>query len=75
MSIGSGKKTDFQRAIMEKGFYPENLPPVFTVSNFFDVATSKNLFDVDQIERNKPLALARYNETKRGGPAASFFYS
>ncbi len=35
MSIGIGKKADFQQAIMEKGFYPENLLPVFSVSKFF----------------------------------------
>ena len=57
---------------MEKGFYPENLPPVFSVQNFYDVSSANGLFDEDQIERNKPLALARYNETKRGGQRRVF---
>ena len=72
MSINSGRKADFQRAIMEKGFYPENLPPVFAVKNFYNAAVACSLFDEDQVERNKPVALARYNETKRGGQRRVF---
>tara|TARA_R110000868_G_scaffold253869_1_gene510493 strand:+ start:261 stop:1961 length:1701 start_codon:yes stop_codon:yes gene_type:complete len=72
MSISVGKKIEFQRAIMEQGFYPENLPPVFTVKNFYTSASSLKLFDNDQIDRNKPLALSRYNETKRGGQRRVF---
>ena len=72
MSIGSGRRSDFQRDIMEKGVFPENLPPVFRVSNFHDVVVEQNLFDADQIERNRPLSLARYNETKRGGQRRIF---
>lgn len=72
MSIGNGRKSEFQQAIMEKGFYPENLPPVFAVENFYAVSSRENLLDSDQIDRNKPLALARYNETKRGGQRRVF---
>lgn len=72
MSIANGSKSVFQRSLMEKGFYPENLPPVFSVRNFYDVSSANGLFDEDQIERNKPLALARYNETKRGGQRRVF---
>lgn len=72
MTINLGKKADFQQAIMEKGFYPENLPPVFAVNDFFKAASASNLFDEDQIDRDKPLSLARYNETKRGGQRRIF---
>ena len=72
MSIGSGRRSDFQRDIMEKGFFPENLPPMFRVSNFYEVAHQFGLLDDDQIERNRPLSLARYNETKRGGQRRIF---
>ncbi len=72
MTINKGKKADFQRAIMERGFYPENLPPVFTVKNFFSTARSKHLLSSEQLIPNKPLALARYNETKRGGQRRVF---
>lgn len=61
MSITSGRKSEFQSAIMERGFYPENLPPVFSVNNFYRVANRIGLLDNEQIERKKPLALARYN--------------
>lgn len=57
---------------MEKGFYPENLPPVFAVENFHATASRCGLFDEDQLERKKPVALARYNETKRGGQRRVF---
>lgn len=57
---------------MEKGFYPENLPPVFAVANFYDAAVACGLFDDDQLVRRKPVALARYNETKRGGQRRVF---
>ncbi|MDE0407950.1 MAG: RNA-directed DNA polymerase [Alphaproteobacteria bacterium] len=72
MTISKGRKANFQRAIMEKGFYPENLPPVFSVQDFFSVSRSLGLFSGDQIERRKPLTLARYNETKRGGQRRIF---
>lgn len=72
MSIGNGRKSEFQHAIMEKGFYPENLPPVFSVENFYRVADSLGLFDEDQIERRRPVSLARYSETKRGGQRRVF---
>ena len=72
MSINVGKKADFQHAIMEKGFYAENLPPVFVVKNFYRAAVASGLFDDDQIHRDKPVALARYNETKRGGQRRIF---
>jgi hypothetical protein len=72
MSITSGTKAAFQKSLMEKGFYPENLPPVFSVKNFYDAAYTDGLFATDQIEREKPLALSRYNETKRGGQRRVF---
>ncbi|WP_172300032.1 RNA-directed DNA polymerase [Pseudoruegeria sp. HB172150] len=72
MSIVKGSKASFQRAIMEKGFYPENLPPAFKVRDFYSTAYGNGLLDSDQIERNKPLALSRYNETKRGGQRRIF---
>lgn len=72
MSISNGRRPDFQRALMEKGFYPENLPPVFAVKNFYDAAVACDLFDEDQLQRTKPVALARYNETKRGGQRRVF---
>ncbi|MBD0425557.1 RNA-directed DNA polymerase [Aquisalinus flavus] len=57
---------------MEKGVFPENLPPVFKVSKFYSVAIDAGLFEQNQIERNKPTALARYNETKRGNQRRVF---
>ena len=72
MTINKGKKAEFQCAIMEKGFYPENLPPVFAVENFYSSVLSSGLLDSEQIDRNRPLALARYNETKRGGQRRVF---
>lgn len=72
MNINSGRKSDFQRAIMEKGFYPENVPPVFVVKNFYDAVVDCNLFDDHQLERTKPVALARYSDTKRGGQRRVF---
>ena len=72
MSINIGKKADFQRAIMEKGFYPENLPPPFSVKHFYDTVVSCALFDEDQLQPKKPVSLARYNDTKRGGQRRIF---
>ena len=65
MRISGGSKEDFQKAIMEKGFYPEGLPPCFEVTGFFDAAKQLNLFEKAENE-NGELELTYYNASKRG---------
>lgn len=69
MYISQGTKENFQKAIMEKGFYPEELPPCFEVSGFFDAAKKLKLFgsNAQKTEINREgLELTYYNATKRG---------
>lgn len=72
MTITSGTPAQFCRTILEKGFYPENIPPVFVVSRFYDFCDHSGAFKANQTERDKPLTLARYNSPKRGGKRRVF---
>ncbi|OSQ42234.1 RNA-directed DNA polymerase [Thalassospira sp. MCCC 1A01428] len=72
MSIALGSDQEFQQGLMERGFYPENLPPVFKVKNFFSASQKLGLFEKDQIFMKKPLSLSRFSETKRGGQRRIF---
>ena len=71
MSITNGSDQEFQKAIMEKGFYPESVPPVFQVQRFFDVSNNKGILNGEQYKKT-PTRLSRYNETKRGGQRRIF---
>ena len=62
---------------MEKGFYPEELPPCFEVSGFFDATKKLGLFQKTKIKKGKKtkkeeenrkegLELSQYNASKRG---------
>ena len=73
--ISSGSKENFQKAIMERGFYPEELPPCFEVSGFFDAAKKLNLFRKGKAFKayrrkaeikKEGLELTYYNASKRG---------
>lgn len=57
---------------MEKGFYPESVPPVFTVRNFHEQSGNLDLFSETITDRDKPFGLVRYNETKRGNQRRVF---
>ena len=70
MSISNGSDREFQKALMENGFFPENVPPVFKVQNFFKVSDELGLLDSFQI--TKPTKLSKYNATKRGGQRRIF---
>ena len=70
MSICNGSDQEFQKALMEKGLYPENLPPVFQVQKFFNVSDKQGFIDKKQIKA--PSRLSRYNATKRGGQRRIF---
>lgn len=72
MSINTGTRSAFREAIMEKGFYPDSVPPVFKVDRFHQASLSLGLFGAQITERDKPFALARYNETKRGNQRRVF---
>ena len=72
MSISRGNDRNFQRSLMEKGVYPENVPPLFRVRHFFRVCDRRGLLSSDQIVSKKPTRLSRYNETKRGGQRRIF---
>ena len=75
MNISEGSKDDFQKAIMENGFYPEEIPPCFKVKGFFDAAKKLDLLkSADSFNQDNDtvpiqpggLELARFNATKRG---------
>ena len=70
MSISNGSDQEFQKALMEKGFFPENVPPVFQVQNFFKVSDEHGL--LNSVLINKSTKLSRYNATKRGGQRRIF---
>ena len=54
MDISKGSEANFQRAIMEAGFYPEELPPCFKVKGFYDAVVAEELFQDTQIIKQKP---------------------
>lgn len=72
MSINTGTRSAFREAVMEKGFFPDSLPPVFKVGRFHQASQLLGLFGGMITERDKPFALARYNETKRGNQRRVF---
>lgn len=72
MSIINGTDQEFQASLMEKGLYPENVPPPFRVRHFFDICERLGLLSHDQTQKNKATHLSRYNETKRGNQRRIF---
>lgn len=72
MSIINGTDQEFQASLMEKGLYPENVPPPFRVRHFFDICVNLGLLSHDQTQKNKATHLSRYNETKRGNQRRIF---
>lgn len=72
MTISKGSKADFQKAIMENGFYPKEVPPCFQVKNFFDTAQKLNLLDPGSNLALGDLELARFNATKKGAQRRVF---
>lgn len=60
--ISHGSKENFQKAIMERGFYPEELPPCFEVSGFFDAAKGLNFF-----KKGMVVQTGWYKEIKKKG--------
>ena len=71
MPILNGSDRDFQKSLMEKGLFPENLPPVFQVQNFFKVSDEQGLLNDDQMIK-EPTRSSIYSETKRGGQRRIF---
>lgn len=70
--LTKGSKSEFQKKLMELGLYPENVPPVFRVDNFYNVANRNNLLDSILYVRDKPAELVRHNQSKRGGQRRIF---
>jgi hypothetical protein len=60
----------YTEALLERGFYPENVPPVFQVTNFFGVAQGY-IPNADYLSRN-PTEAVSYSASKRGGARRMF---
>lgn len=75
MTLTNFTAEDLRAHIMEGGFYPENIPPVYRVRNFHQACTQGGLFGSFQVDRNAPLSLSRYNASKRGGKRRNFSFS
>lgn len=60
----------FSEGMLENGFYPENLPPVFTVTNFHEAAIPH--LKSDNYLSKKTTEPATYNSSKRGGARRTF---
>ena len=72
MSIINGTDQEFQASLMEKGLYPENVPPPFRVKHFFSTCVRLGVLSQEQTQRNRATHLSRYNETKRGNQRRIF---
>jgi hypothetical protein len=64
-------KNIFAEMMLERGFYPENVPPVFQVENFHEAAI-KYLTQVEFLSGHKPTEPGRYSASKRGGSRRIF---
>jgi hypothetical protein len=60
----------FCEALLERGFYPENVPPVFAVRNFYKLAASH--ISTEKYQSNKPTEPVVYSSSKRGGSRRVF---
>ncbi|SNB85411.1 hypothetical protein SAMN06265338_1542 [Rhodoblastus acidophilus] len=67
--IGDDKSL-FAERMLEDGFFPENLPPVFSITNLHEAAI-KPLKSGEYLTE-KPTEGARYNASKRGGQRRVF---
>lgn len=56
--------------MLEHGFFPENLPPVFSITNLHEAAIGP--LRSDQYLTDKPTEAVRYNASKRGGQRRIF---
>lgn len=72
MALTNGTEQEFQRSLMEKGVFPDHVPPTFRVRNFYDSCTALGLLSRDQLKRNMPTRLSNYNDTKRGNQRRMF---
>ncbi|MEZ0001621.1 RNA-directed DNA polymerase [Sinorhizobium fredii] len=62
--------THFAERMLEDGFYPENVPPVFAIENLHEAAI-KPLASGNYLT-DKPTEGCRYNASKRGGQRRVF---
>lgn len=69
-SIFGSDFEEFSKGIVERGFFPENLPPVFSVSNLYAAAEAHIV--VGNYISKKPSESAVYNCSKRGGSRRIF---
>lgn len=60
----------FAENMLEKGFYPENLPPVFEITNLHEAAIP--YLEAKAYLSKKPSEPATFNASKRGGSRRSF---
>lgn len=86
MNITDGTEADFKTAIMETGFYPDEMPPCFRVTGFYKAVAGHCLFPnktiVNRYPQNKGTKkfreergwcnLATFNGTKIGGQRRIF---
>lgn len=60
----------FAKSMLERGYFPENVPPAFKIRNLH--LSSSEALESDQYLTDKPTEGARYNSTKRGGQRRIF---
>ena len=60
----------FAERMLEAGFYPENVPPVFSITNLHEA--SLKAFTASEYVTDKPTEGIRYNASKRGGQRRIF---
>jgi hypothetical protein len=60
----------FAERMLEHGYFPENLPPVFAVTNLYEAALS--VFKTKDYITDKATEGAKYNASKRGGQRRLF---
>lgn len=70
VDFAGNDETAFIERMLEKGYYPENLPPVFEIQNLHE-ASLKIVSNKEYIT-NIPTEHARYNSSKRGGQRRIF---
>ena len=60
----------FSECMLERGLYPENIPPVFSIVNFHEA--SLEYLNSKEFISKKPNEPAIYNSSKRGGSRRNF---
>ncbi|WP_282610262.1 RNA-directed DNA polymerase [Pelagibius sp. Alg239-R121] len=70
MTFIGNNETYFVEEMLERGFFPENLPPVFQVTNLHEASLGP-VGDGDFISK-APTEACRYNASKRGGQRRTF---